>query len=86
MVSLNTSKIICTTSAVAIIISHLTTEFIFKILLRKGKNGVQNGYNATKLFLFNGKESITKPEFKDVDDFRQMSSSKFISSCLLTVL
>lgn len=34
------------------------------------KMGVQNGYHATKLFLFNGKESITAPEFKDVEDFR----------------
>ncbi|PWA67226.1 replication protein A 70 kDa DNA-binding subunit B [Artemisia annua] len=36
-----------------------------------GKTGVQNGHNAIKLFLFNGEESITKSEFKDVDDFRQ---------------
>ncbi|PWA85368.1 nucleic acid-binding, OB-fold protein [Artemisia annua] len=35
-----------------------------------GKVGVQNGYNATKLFLFNGKESITASDFKVVDDFR----------------
>ena len=37
-----------------------------------GKMGVQNGYNATRLFLFSGKESITSSEFKDVDDFRQL--------------
>ncbi|PWA97567.1 replication protein A 70 kDa DNA-binding subunit B [Artemisia annua] len=36
-----------------------------------GKTGVQNGYNATRLFLYNGKESITAPELKDVDDFRK---------------
>ncbi|PWA52480.1 Kinesin, motor domain-containing protein [Artemisia annua] len=34
--------------------------------------GVQNGYNATRLFLFSGKESITASEFKGVDDFRQL--------------
>ncbi|PWA34359.1 hypothetical protein CTI12_AA621870 [Artemisia annua] len=38
--------------------------------------GVQNGYNATRLFLFNGKESITASEFKDVDDFRQRLLAK----------
>ncbi|PWA85370.1 replication protein A 70 kDa DNA-binding subunit D [Artemisia annua] len=35
-----------------------------------GKVGLQNGYNATKLFLFNGKESITASDFKVVEDFR----------------
>ncbi|PWA39186.1 replication protein A 70 kDa DNA-binding subunit B [Artemisia annua] len=33
--------------------------------------GVQNGYNGTKLYLFNGKDTIDTAEFKDVDDFRQ---------------
>ncbi|PWA59029.1 replication protein A 70 kDa DNA-binding subunit B [Artemisia annua] len=35
------------------------------------KMGVQNGYNATRLFLFNGKDEITASEFKDVEEFRQ---------------
>ena len=34
--------------------------------------GIQNGYNATRLFLFGGKEAIADVEFKDVDDFRQL--------------
>ncbi|PWA50531.1 nucleic acid-binding, OB-fold protein [Artemisia annua] len=38
--------------------------------------GVQNGYNATRLFLFSGKESITASEFKAVDDFRQLLLAK----------
>ena len=29
--------------------------------------GVQNGYNGSKLFLFNGNESIPKEEFMDVE-------------------
>ncbi|PWA71253.1 replication protein A 70 kDa DNA-binding subunit B [Artemisia annua] len=37
-----------------------------------GKMGVQNGYNATKLFLFSGKECVTASQFKAVDDFRQL--------------
>ena len=36
-----------------------------------GKMGEQNGYNGTKLYLFNGKDTIDTTEFKDVDDFRQ---------------
>ncbi|PWA46838.1 nucleic acid-binding, OB-fold protein [Artemisia annua] len=35
-----------------------------------GKMGVQNGYNGTKLFLFNGNESIPKEEFMDVELYR----------------
>ncbi|PWA53719.1 nucleic acid-binding, OB-fold protein [Artemisia annua] len=46
------------------------------VVLHLGKMGVQNGYNATRLFLFNGKESITTSEFKDVDDFRQRLLAK----------
>ena len=33
--------------------------------------GVQNGYNGTNLFMFNGKDTISTAEFKDVDVFRQ---------------
>ena len=33
--------------------------------------GVQNGYNGTKLFLFNAKDTISTAEFNDVADFRQ---------------
>lgn len=32
--------------------------------------GVQNGYNGTKLFLFNGGETIAKEEFMDVEFYR----------------
>ena len=32
--------------------------------------GVQNGYNGTKLFLFNGNESIPREEFMDVEFIR----------------
>lgn len=32
--------------------------------------GVQNGYNGTRLFLFNGHESIHKEEFMDVEFYR----------------
>ncbi|PWA95176.1 nucleic acid-binding, OB-fold protein [Artemisia annua] len=35
-----------------------------------GKMGVQNRYNGTKLFLFNGNESIPKEEFMDVELYR----------------
>ncbi|PWA87915.1 O-acyltransferase, WSD1 domain-containing protein [Artemisia annua] len=38
--------------------------------------GVQNGYNGTKLYLFNGKDTIDTAEFKDVDDFRQSLDDK----------
>ena len=32
---------------------------------------VQNGYNGTRLFLFNGKDTISTDGFKDVEVFRQ---------------
>ncbi|PWA77043.1 nucleic acid-binding, OB-fold protein [Artemisia annua] len=32
---------------------------------------VQNGYRGTKLFLLNGAEIISTPEFKDIEDFRK---------------
>ncbi|PWA91525.1 replication protein A 70 kDa DNA-binding subunit D [Artemisia annua] len=35
-----------------------------------GKMGVQNGYNGTRLFLFDGHESIPKEEFMDVELYR----------------
>ncbi|PWA36352.1 nucleic acid-binding, OB-fold protein [Artemisia annua] len=41
-----------------------------------GKMGIQNGYNATRLFLFGGKEAITAAEFKDVEDFRKLLLAK----------
>ncbi|PWA50701.1 replication protein A 70 kDa DNA-binding subunit B [Artemisia annua] len=36
----------------------------------RGKMGFQNGYNGTRLFLFNGHESIPKEEFVDVELYR----------------
>ncbi|PWA71523.1 replication protein A 70 kDa DNA-binding subunit B [Artemisia annua] len=41
-----------------------------------GKMGIQNGYNATRLFLFGRKEAITAAEFKDVEDFRKLLLAK----------
>ena len=35
-----------------------------------GKMGVQNAYNGTRLFLFNGNENIPKEEFMDVEFYR----------------
>ena len=45
--------------------------FIIIFVQCLGKMGMQNGYNGTKLYLFNGKDTIDTAEFKDVDDFRQ---------------
>ncbi|PWA74680.1 replication protein A 70 kDa DNA-binding subunit C [Artemisia annua] len=38
-----------------------------------GKMGVQNAYNGTRLFLFNGNEIIPKEEFVDVELYRLRS-------------
>ena len=32
--------------------------------------GIQNGFNGTRLFLFNGKDNISSAEFQDIDAFR----------------
>ena len=32
---------------------------------------IQNGFNGTRLFLFNGKDKITSDGFEDVESFRQ---------------
>ena len=36
-----------------------------------GKMGIQNGFNGTRLFLFNGNDTIPGQEFQQVDAFRQ---------------
>lgn len=39
---------------------------------------VQNAYWGTKLFLLNGTDAISSPEFKDIEDFRKRYLHKII--------
>ncbi|GJT41604.1 replication protein A 70 kDa DNA-binding subunit B [Tanacetum coccineum] len=41
-----------------------------------GKMCVQNGYNGSKLFLHNGKESVINDDLNDIEEFRKSLVSK----------
>ena len=45
-------------------------NYLIQYSLHIGKMGVQNAYNGTRLFLFNGNEFIPKEEFMDVEFYR----------------
>ncbi|GJU55380.1 hypothetical protein Tco_1229094 [Tanacetum coccineum] len=49
---------------------------LFAVNMKLGKMCVQNGYNGSKLFLHNGKESVINDDLNDIEEFRKSLVSK----------